>query len=334
MRPPITLRISVILASAMVCLLAAHAELQAERAFETSNISAIIDADSTGGNGANNGLHDQFRVLLNGADVQVYIDGNLSQSYVLSSLDTLTIEGSGDDDALIVDFGQGNPVPSGGLSYNGLGNSSVGDTLKLTDGSFASVSHKYFSSSAGAIDLDGSIITYTGLEPVIDLVPATTLTVNGTNAHNAITYSQGSVASNGLVAVDNFETIEFSNKTNLVINGQGGNDDIVINNAATPTNLASITVNCENGDDSVYVAFESPVNITINGDEGDDVFKVHPSSNAVIQVNGGNHVIADKLHVNRHRSPMRLRRYMTDIYSRDYMNIPYTDIERFDFHAK
>src|SRR5204863_411408 len=56
------------------------------------------------------------------------------------------------------------------------------------------------------------------LAPVVDLVPSASLIVNGTNANNAINYMQGSVAANGLVSIDNFEAIEFSKKTNLLIN--------------------------------------------------------------------------------------------------------------------
>jgi len=43
------------------------------------------------------------------------------------------------------------------------------------------------------------------------------------------------VAANGLVSVDAFESIEFSNKTALTINGKAGDDVIELNNAATPT---------------------------------------------------------------------------------------------------
>ena len=46
-------------------------------------------------------------------------------------------------------------------------------------------------------------VTFANLAPVLDLV-AGPLTVNGTNGNNAINYTQGSVAANGLVSVDNF----------------------------------------------------------------------------------------------------------------------------------
>ena len=79
-------------------------------------------------------------------------------------------------------------------------------------------------------------VDFANLEPVLDLIPGT-LTVNGTDADNAIDYRQGTVAANGLVSVDAYEAIEFSNKTTLVIDGRGGSDVINLNNAAVPTGL-------------------------------------------------------------------------------------------------
>ena len=81
-------------------------------------------------------------------------------------------------------------------------------------------------------------MTFTGLEPVIDPVPGP-LTVNATGAANAINYTQGSVAANGLVAVDDYETIEFSNKTTLTINALAGSDTINLNNGNQPTGLTA-----------------------------------------------------------------------------------------------
>ena len=60
---------------------------------------------------------------------------------------------------------------------------------------------------------------------------------------NAINYTQGSVAANGLVSIDGFETIEFSNKVTLTINALAGDDKINLNNASTPTGLTTISIN-------------------------------------------------------------------------------------------
>jgi hypothetical protein len=86
-------------------------------------------------------------------------------------------------------------------------------------------------------------VSFVNLQPVLDLVPATTAVVNGTPADNAINYTAGSVITNGLVTVDNLESYEFGNKVNLVINGLAGSDTINLNNPNTPTGLTGITVN-------------------------------------------------------------------------------------------
>ncbi len=67
-------------------------------------------------------------------------------------------------------------------------------------------------------------IDFVNIEPTMHLVPAALLTVNGTNADNAINYIQGpnngtvlvGGATTGQVSVDGFESIEFANKASLV----------------------------------------------------------------------------------------------------------------------
>ena len=68
--------------------------------------------------------------------------------------------------------------------------------------------------------------------------------MHATNGDNAINYDAGNIdpVANGLISVDGFETIEFSNKGVLELNAGSGSDSININNDETPTGLTSITV--------------------------------------------------------------------------------------------
>lgn len=115
-----------------------------------------------------------------------------------------------------------------------------------------------------AANLTGATLTgmmqveFTGLQPVIDVIPANNLTVNASNANNVITYSQGPntpvvAANTGLVAVDNNETIEFANKAVLTLAALAGNDTVTIANtaAAVPTGLTQIIVTGSTGDDVI-----------------------------------------------------------------------------------
>jgi hypothetical protein len=95
-------------------------------------------------------------------------------------------------------------------------------------------------------------VYFQSLAPVTDNVPATTATVNGTNADNAINYSQGPgggifTGNTGLVTVDNQESYEFNNKTNLVINGLAGSDVFNLNNPTVPAGLTG-TITTNGGD--------------------------------------------------------------------------------------
>jgi uncharacterized repeat protein (TIGR01451 family) len=166
---------------------------------------------------------------------------------------------------IIVDTGIGDDMlsidNSGGLlpDVEFAGGSGV-DTL-MTTGAIDSTTHNIGPGpgEGSIVQVDGAesqTMTYTGLEPIIDLAPAATLFVSGTNADNAINYTQGSVPANGLVSVDGFETIEFSNKASLVINGLAGSDTINLNNPSTPAGLTVINVSAGDptaGSDSVVV---------------------------------------------------------------------------------
>jgi len=187
---------------------------------------------------------------------------------VLGTPQNIVLKTLGGDDVVTIDVSVDGPIPLP-LTFNGGAGS---DTLVIIGtppaGDFDSVTY-----SPGPVIDAGRLeyvlggnpamrIDFTGLEPVIDATPATTLIVNGTNADNAINYTQGSIPAHGLVSIDGFETIEFTNKTNLVINALAGNDTINLNNPNTPTGLASITVN--GGDPTA--SDQLIVNGTVNAD--------------------------------------------------------------------
>ena len=133
------------------------------------------------------------------------------------------------------------PIP---INYDGGNNA---DLLTLTGGTATANTYAVgpsISEGTSTIVIGGitQVVRFNALEPVIDLV-AGPLVVVATSADNAINYTQGSVAANGLVSIDGFETIEFSNKVTLTINALAGDDKINLNNASTPTGLTTISIN-------------------------------------------------------------------------------------------
>ena len=127
---------------------------------------------------------------------------------------------------------------------------------------------------------------FSNLEPVSTWSPARWWSTPTTPTTRSTT-RQGAVAANGLVSVDSFETIEFSNKTTLTINALAGSDTINLNNPNTPTGLTGITVNGGDptGSDTVIV----------NGTTGTDAVNIAPTTADAATITG--------LGADRQRSP-------------------------------
>ena len=223
-----------------------------------------------------------------------------------------------------MDFAGGSPIPSGGLVYHGGANvTETGDVMRLENGRIGRAAYRFFTATDGAVA--GRTITYTGLEPVVDTTSAASLTVNGTNARNSITYRKGSSAARGLVSVDGFETIEFENKTALTIDGLDGDDDVVLNNPNVPTGLSNVTVNGGNGNDAVSV-YAVGQTATLSGDHGDDLFRVVPSPAAAVGVDGGGQVLGDVLLMDA--TAAKARDTGTAIQVESFAPVGYADVER------
>jgi Ca2+-binding RTX toxin-like protein len=206
----------------------------------------------------------------------------------------LTFNSAAGSDALTIN----NPAvglfaPVGGIDYNGGGQ--VGDLLNLFGGGAADLVQTYFvgtttppigigpgNNGDGLLRFTGSSnvdIRFTGLAPIVDTVVAASLTVNSTDAGNMISVTNG-VAPRLLVAVDAFETIEFNNKAQLIVNGGDGAvggdaaDTILVNFNNLPAGLTGIRINADEGADAVSLQASSNLPVTLNGGDGLDVINV------------------------------------------------------------
>ncbi len=120
----------------------------------------------------------------------------------------------------MVDFATGNPLPAGGLSYEG-GSGAGSDSLVLEDGgvvTFANVAHTFTSSSSGTVDIDGQVISYTGLEPIADNLDADARVFNFGAAADEVVISDGA-AGDGLATISSTsssETVTFDTSGSTV----------------------------------------------------------------------------------------------------------------------
>ncbi len=149
---------------------------------------------------------------------------------------TLTINGGSGNDALNIDFSTTNPIPTGGLTFNG-GNPTVasGDLLALlaaSSGTALTVTHTFSNASDGTIDIDALRITYTGLEPIYDNLAAVDRLFKFGATANIITLADDQSSTpnqNRISSLASSEVVYFANPNNsLIIEAGGGNDKITV----------------------------------------------------------------------------------------------------------
>lgn len=214
---------------------------------------------------ATSDAHGRLQIATRGGDdvLTVNVDAPQDQSDLVTV--PITFDGGTNSDTLIV---QGTPVA-------GTTAATYTPGPDVTEGRLV---HR-----GGAATM---IIDFLNLEPVVDVVPGT-LTVNGTDASNWIDYRVGSSAARGLVSVDEFETIEFQNKTTLTINALAGDDVVNLNNPNMPQDLDAIVVNGNDGDDRVTTLSGTPVDVAMYGEAGHDVLDATGLTGAAIAMLDG-----------------------------------------------
>ncbi|MEM8943849.1 MAG: hypothetical protein AAGD11_01595 [Planctomycetota bacterium] len=206
---------------------------------------------------------DRITVSLDtNGDLQIFdTDVTINTTRMIPN-DNLHIKTGGGDDTVTIDVG-GTELISTPILYDGgngtdilrtIGNPTPANVdVRYTPGQQPDEGRLAYDDNNGDADPNGNNdglfadmrIDFTNLEPIEERTIADSLTVVGNGADNAISYTVGSNnnTNRGLVSIDGFETIEFQGKTNLIIDGGGGSDEISVNNPNRPVSLNSITIN-------------------------------------------------------------------------------------------
>jgi hypothetical protein len=128
---------------------------------------------------------ERLHVELNGAEI---FAGDAAQ------ISKVNVRGSVDDDVLLVDFGNGNPLPHGGLWFD-AGGQTAGDELRIGGGSVASVNHSLAADASGAVtieSLDGfATVTFAHVENLHDALQADTREITIAAEADQATLSNG-----------------------------------------------------------------------------------------------------------------------------------------------
>ena len=195
------------------------------------------------------GEDDNIRIVRdagNPAMLDVLLNSTFA-TFPLASIQQINVNGLGGNDNLTLDSANGLISIANGTRYDGGGGF---DSLTLAqNGGPVQASDSYAigpNTGEGTSVITGpsgsQSVSFQNLAPVIDTVPAAGLAVNATAEDNAISYTAGA-AGRGKVLIDAYESIEFSNKTQLTINASFGSDSVSLDNPSTPTGLTKINVN-------------------------------------------------------------------------------------------
>ena len=239
----------------------------------------VIDAsDQLWGDAADDGYPDQFEILLDeSGNYQVVLNGEIVALAHHDSVSQIIINGSSDHDTLIVNYVNGDPTPLDGIDFNGGGPDDY-DTLVLQNGVVNRATYDFTSASSGSINIDDSIIRYTGLEPIIDELTVNRRTFNFGDANDVITLGDDSTAGNNysrISSASTSETVYFRNAEVWLTLNAGRGDDTITVNTLDSANKAQIVVNANTGNDTA----------TVYGSTGNDTITVDLQATSVVTPN-------------------------------------------------
>ncbi len=217
------------------------------------DLSGLYKLTINGDQMANKDDHITISTDPTGNTIEVNLNGEIAYfNSSITRLATIQINGGSGNNTLTVDFGNGLPLPTGGTfwsaaspggamtsaTYAGInfdGGTGTNNQLILqgTPPSAASLTEVSTPSGphAGSVTFDRSTITYSNLAPIDDTVGALFFTINGTAASEQIDMLKGPTIggfATTLINSSSFELINFANKGNVVVNGNGGNDTFLV----------------------------------------------------------------------------------------------------------
>lgn len=237
-------------------------------------------------------------IALNGANIDVTDnDTGAVNSIPFNPTGTFQFTGTGSDDSITIDFGSGNPIPSGGITIVGAGAGGLGDTLVLANGTFDSITQEFFSSTDGRITLQVgttvSVINYQGIAAKIsDSLVAVNRRYSFGNTSDTIRVSDEAAANDGLMRLDGAASstpvVFLAPSGSLTINANDGDDTVTLS-SVDALFAAAVLSTGDNGNDlldatalTVRVSLQGGTGAdTLLGGSGDDELNGHSDDDSL-----------------------------------------------------
>lgn len=260
------------------------------------------------------GENDAIRLVRQEANplmLDVYLNGTSpTLSVEFAALDSVAVNGFGGSDTLTLDFGFGDVIPDSGIGYNGGFDVGASDLLVLENGAYDTVTYTATGPGVGSVDLDGDVVSYAFLDPVLDVTSATHRVFNdatglgqtieveaaffgltriddgGTGGFESVTFTPPS-SDLTLNANDGNDLIfvDFGSGTDLInVNGGAGDDTLQVNGTAADDSIAVSVIEVTRGSESVgYTQIED---LAVTGGAGDDDITVGSTGGAGARLDG------------------------------------------------
>ena len=228
----------------------------------------------------------------NGSRLELTAGSTTISQLSMDAMTSLTILGTDSDDRLIIDNDSGMALPSL-LTFSGRGQSSaVGDSLVIGETAVSGVEHRFADSSSGAVLIDGHMIHYDGLEPIVDNLDAgdRVFTFAGVGV-NATLRDEDSESTGELrLESDGSETVTFANPTSsLTINATAG-DDIITVQVLDTLFVAALSISGDDGHDLLH-AEAAGVPVTLRGGMGNDSLRGGVKGDVLIGSDGNDRLL-------------------------------------------
>ncbi len=223
----------------------------------------VSTADHPGVDQADDGSAEVIRIVRNGTKFEVYVNDQITAQAEESSVTSVQLIGSGDDDLLVVDWSGGNPLAAGGFTFDG--GADANSTVELT-GTAGVVAHDLVNDT---VTVDGVGVPWSGFASRTDGIVATRREFSFGLENDVIVVDDDGTPSNGTSRISNTTTgflFDFTDVSDsLTINTGDGNDAVTVNDLET--GAVAAVVNAGAGDDTVSTTDGDD---QLNGGAGND----------------------------------------------------------------
>jgi Ca2+-binding RTX toxin-like protein len=237
----------------------------------TVSVAAPAELELSGGEAADDGEPDTYRVVLAGDSLELWYGETLRERFPYVATGTITVTGSSDNDTLVIDFTGGNPIPEDGIAFDGGGPED--DDLLVLEGEAGSVSHGFTGPGSGTVDVDDGLVSYTGLEPIIDGLLVAERSFTFSDDMDVVTLGDDDEAGNGFSRIDspNSERVDFRAPTEtLTVSTGDGTDVVTLETLDAEGASPAVVLLLGPGADAVN-ATDYTEGIQVSGGEGMDV---------------------------------------------------------------